>query len=92
MTAIEIYGKAERRAEAKIRESKEYNIFEIKIPCASPKQVTDELKEMGYTPDDLLKMEHDAVMEETVRQLKIGADKWEPIDYDTLEKECNDNI
>lgn len=37
-------------------------------------------------------MEHDAVMEETVRQLKIGADKWEPIDYDTLEKECNDNI
>lgn len=31
-------------------------------------------------------------MKETVRQLKIGADKWEPIDYDTLEKECNDNI
>ncbi|MDY6245454.1 MAG: hypothetical protein SPL63_12775 [Roseburia faecis] len=86
MNAIEIYGEAERRA----GKGQVHDIFEIKMP--GPKQVAEELKKMGYTPDDLLKMEHDAVMEETVRQLKIGADKWEPIDYDTLEKECNDNI
>lgn len=92
MKAVDIYGEAERRAEEKIREGQEYDIFEIKIPSASPKQVTDELKEMGYTPDDLLDMEHDNIMEEIVRQLKTGSDKWEPIDYDALEEKQDDSI
>lgn len=88
MTAIDIYSKAVDIATDKIiAKEKEAgkDFFEIGIPSSSPKQEKEALAELGYTPDDLLAMEHDNVLEEVLRQLNTGADEWEPIDYEKLE-------
>lgn len=88
MAAIEIYSKAADLAVDKIvaREKEAgKDFFEAGVPFASPKQEKEALAELGYTPDDLLAMEHDNVLGEVLRQLNTGADEWEPIDYEKLE-------
>lgn len=90
MTAKEIYDKAAQIAADKIVEEDkktEKGFFEAGIPTASPKQEKEALAELGYTPDDLLAMEHDKVLGEVLRQLNIGAGEWAPIDYEKLEGE-----
>ena len=90
MTAKEIYDKAAQIAADKIVEEDKKTgkgFFESGIPAASPRQEKEALAELGYTPDDLLVMEHDNVLDEVLRQLNIGADEWKPIDYEKLESE-----
>lgn len=90
MTAKEIYDKAAQIATDKIVEEDKKTgkgFFESGIPTASPKQEKEALAELGYTPDDLLAMEHDKVLGEVLRQLNIGAGKWAPINYEKLEGE-----
>lgn len=89
-SAKEIYDKATENAVSKIVEEDKKagkGFLETGIPFASPRQEKEALAELGYTPDDLLAMDHDAVLGEVLRQLNIGSDEWEPIDYEKLERE-----